>query len=74
MTGAAQQAGAGVEDELERLWTPHRMAYINDADRRSEGYATPQGCPFCLAPDRGADESLVIARGEHVFAVLNLYA
>ncbi|GAA0809593.1 HIT family protein [Spirilliplanes yamanashiensis] len=60
----------GEPDGLERLWTPHRMTYISGQDRPDEGYEKPSGCPFCLAPD--ADE-LIVARGEHVFAVLNLY-
>src|SRR5256886_3384101 len=60
-------------DELDRLWTPHRMAYITDADRRDSGYDQPTGCPFCRAPELGDDESLVIARGATVYAVLNLY-
>jgi ATP adenylyltransferase len=60
-------------DELERLWTPHRMAYITGADRPAEGYEKPSGCPFCLAPAAPEEESLVVARGERVFVVLNLY-
>src|SRR2546421_7097744 len=60
-------------DELDRLWTPHRMAYITDADRRDSGYDQPTGCPFCRAPELGDDESLVVARGGTVYAVLNLY-
>jgi ATP adenylyltransferase len=57
---------AGEPDGLDRLWTPHRMAYISGADR-------PEGCPFCVAPGLDEDESLVVARGEQVFVVLNLY-
>jgi len=49
------------------------MAYINDADRRDEGYGEPAGCPFCRAPEQGEDDSLVVARGKFVYAVLNLY-
>jgi ATP adenylyltransferase len=60
-------------DGLERLWTPHRMTYISGADRPAEGYELPTGCPFCLAPDQEGDASLVVARGERVYAVLNLY-
>ena len=64
---------AGDPDGLERLWTPHRMTYISGEDRPEGGYETPGGCPFCLAPGRPEAESLVVARGELVFAVLNLY-
>ncbi|WIN00906.1 HIT domain-containing protein [Actinoplanes oblitus] len=38
-----------------------------------DGIATPQGCAFCLAPGLSEPESLVVARGELVYAVLNLY-
>ncbi|MDG4830257.1 HIT domain-containing protein [Solwaraspora sp. WMMD1047] len=73
MTGAAQHAQIGVPDGLDRLWTPHRMTYIAGEDRPAEGYEQPTGCPFCLAPGRQGDDSLVVARGERVFVVLNLY-
>ena len=63
----------GEPDELDRLWTPHRMAYINDAGRSDAGYDQPTGCPFCRAPKLGDEESLVVARGEAVYVVLNLY-
>ncbi|WP_239679161.1 HIT family protein [Natronosporangium hydrolyticum] len=62
-----------MRDELERLWTPHRMAYISGDDRPDRGYDDPAGCPFCVAPHSAADDSLVIASGERVFAVLNRY-
>jgi ATP adenylyltransferase len=43
------------------------MAYISGMDQ-------PEGsCPFCVAPGLDDGESLVVARGELVFAVLNLY-
>jgi ATP adenylyltransferase len=74
MTGpAVHPAGVGVGDDLERLWTPHRMAYITGAERPAGGYEAPAGCPFCLAPRRDDAESLMVARGEVVYAVLNLY-
>ncbi|HYN97018.1 MAG TPA: HIT domain-containing protein [Pilimelia sp.] len=65
--------GTGEPDALDRLWTPHRMAYVTGEDRPERGYEEPAGCPFCLAPDRPRDDTLVVARGEQVFAVLNLY-
>lgn len=64
MSDASQQIGE--PDGLERLWTPHRMAYVSGAD-------APAGCPFCLAPGLPEEQSLVVARGEVVYAVLNLY-
>ncbi len=63
----------GEPDGLERLWTPHRMAYVTGSDAPEGGYEQPAGCPFCLAPTRPEAESLVVARGELVYAVLNLY-
>ncbi|HEU5109719.1 MAG TPA: HIT domain-containing protein [Micromonosporaceae bacterium] len=49
------------------------MAYIKGEDRSAEDYARPDGCPFCLAPGRAGGDSLVVARGETVYVVLNLY-
>jgi ATP adenylyltransferase len=63
----------GVPDELDRLWTPHRMAYVTGSDRPEGGYEQPAGCPFCLAPDRPDAENLMVARGTTVYAVLNRY-
>ena len=60
-------------DDLDRLWTPHRMAYIAGEHRPAEGYEQPSGCPFCRAPQRDDAESLVVARGSVVYALLNLY-
>jgi ATP adenylyltransferase len=60
-------------DDLERLWTPHRMIYISGAEQPAEGYDKPSGCPFCRGPLAPQAESLVVKKGENVFAVLNLY-
>ncbi len=63
----------GEPDELERLWTPHRMAYVSGDVRPASGYDTPQTCPFCLAPALSEEDGLVVARGEAVYAVLNRF-
>lgn len=63
----------GEPDGLERLWTPHRMTYVSGEDAPEGGYGDPAGCPFCLAPGLAAADSLVVARGVLVFALLNLY-
>jgi ATP adenylyltransferase len=62
---------AGDPDAFGRLWTPHRMVYIagEGKPRSSAG----EHCPFCQAPERPDEESLIVARGDRVFAVLNLY-
>src|SRR4051794_29742419 len=49
------------------------MTYISGDARPEQGYEAPTGCPFCLAPGRDGPDSLVVARGDHVFGVLNLY-
>ncbi|MQA85403.1 MAG: HIT domain-containing protein [Streptosporangiales bacterium] len=64
-----EQSGAGIPDAFQRLWTPHRMAYI-------KGENKPQGdddCPFCVIPRLDDEEGLIVARSELVYAVLNLY-
>jgi ATP adenylyltransferase len=59
-------------DAWDRLWTPHRMAYLNGESRPAHSEAGDE-CPFCRAPGDGPDDSLVVARGREVFAVLNLF-
>lgn len=63
---------AGVPDAFERLWTPHRMVYIGGQGKPADDGAGEQ-CPFCRVPGLPDDEGLVVARGELVYAVLNLY-
>ncbi len=67
-----RQDGVGAPDPFERLWTPHRMAYIRGEGKPS-GTGPDEGCPFCRVPGLPDDEGLIVARGEHAFAVLNLY-
>jgi ATP adenylyltransferase len=61
---------AGVRDGFERLWTPHRMAYVA-GERPSE--TAGDGCPFCAAPTRSDQDGLVVHRGEHCYVVMNLF-
>jgi ATP adenylyltransferase len=65
------QDGIGVADELDRLWTPHRMAYIRGENKPAD--ASSGECPFCRIPTLPDEEGLVVRRGELAFAVLNLY-
>ena len=60
---------AGVPDAFQRLWTPHRMVYIDDEDRSGER----SGCPFCRAPGLDDATGLIVARGVHAYVLLNLY-
>ena len=65
--------GVGDPDGLQRLWNPHRMAYIL-GENKPTGPKAEDGCPFCRIPHLGDDETaLIVARGELVYAVLNLY-
>jgi ATP adenylyltransferase len=67
-----EQAGAGAPDNVQRLWTPHRMAYIK-GENKPAGSGAGDGCPFCEIPKLGDEDGLVVARGTAVYAVLNLY-
>jgi len=66
-----RQDGVGSADDLDRLWTPHRMAYIRGADKPID--ASSEECPFCRIPKLPDDDGLVVRRGELAYAVLNLY-
>ncbi|WP_445995850.1 HIT family protein [Okibacterium fritillariae] len=59
---------AGVPDEFQRLWTPHRMVYIEKGQQPEE-----HECPFCHAPSLSDEDGLVVARGEHAYVLLNLF-
>ena len=59
---------AGVPDEFQRLWTPHRMAYISAGPD-----AHDEDCPFCAAPQMVDDEALIVFRGELAYVVMNLF-
>ena len=57
-------------DRMQRLWTPWRMAYVRDPDRKDTG------CPFCELPARGPErdeDTLILHRGHHAFVILNAY-
>jgi ATP adenylyltransferase len=63
---------AGERDGFGRLWTPHRMVYIK-GENKPEHDEAGDDCPFCSAPKRPDEDALILARGGHVYAVLNLY-
>lgn len=60
----------GAADGFERLWTPHRMAYVK-GERPSKDAG--QGCPFCEAPAKDDETGLIVHRGEHCYVVMNLF-
>lgn len=59
----------GVADTYQRLWVPHRMAYI-----QSNHVQEPEEtCPFCAAPGRSDEDALIVARGRTAYVILNLF-
>lgn len=69
-TELEEQRGAGESDAFLRLWTPHRMAYI-EGDKPSSGEGGD--CPLCAIASMDDKEGLVLRRAQHCYAVLNLY-
>ena len=61
----------GAPQAFQRLWTPHRMAYIGGQNKPSDD--TPAQCPFCTGPARSDEESLIVYRGETSYVIMNLY-
>ena len=59
-------SGAGDADRLQRLWAPYRSNYIAAMPERSAD-------PFVEIPKGSDEDGLIIARGETVYALLNLY-
>ncbi|KAB1504515.1 HIT domain-containing protein [Corynebacterium sp. 320] len=53
------------DDGLLRLWAPYRTAYIAESSRADD--------PFVELPQRSDEDGLIIARGQTVFCVLNLF-
>jgi ATP adenylyltransferase len=61
-----------MSDAFDRLWTPHRMAYIRGEDKPATAEAG-EHCPFCRAPGLTDDDGLIVARGRTCYVVLNRY-
>lgn len=59
---------AAVPDAFQRLWTPHRIAYIENGQQPEA-----DECPFCLAPSMTDEQALIVARGTHAYVLLNLF-
>lgn len=58
----------GVPDNYQRLWTPHRLVYIQNGQQPKK-----EECPFCLAPQGSDEDGLIVFRGETCFVLLNLF-
>jgi ATP adenylyltransferase len=61
----------GAPDAFERIWSPHRMAYIQGENKPEN--SEPGQCPFCRIPTEDDEDGLVVRRGSVAYAVLNLY-
>jgi ATP adenylyltransferase len=59
---------AAIPDAFQRLWTPHRMVYIDAGPE-----AAKDSCPFCVAPTLSDEKALIVARGRYAFVLLNLF-
>jgi ATP adenylyltransferase len=59
---------AGVPDNYQRLWTPHRLVYIQNGQQPKK-----EECPFCLAPQGSDEDGLIVYRGTTCFVLLNLF-
>lgn len=67
------ERGIGEDDELQRLWAPYRSAYLAESPRTNGKDREDPGDPFLDAPRQSDEDALIVARGEHVYAILNLY-
>ncbi len=62
---------AGIPDGFQRLWVPHRIAYIESG--QTPATAAGVDCVFCVAPTLSDSEALIVHRGSSAYVVLNLF-
>ena len=58
----------GVPNAFQHLWTPHRLVYIQHGQQPAD-----DECPFCLAIEKTDEDALIVFRGKHAYALLNLF-
>jgi ATP adenylyltransferase len=71
MSDQSVTGGAGMPDNWQRLWAPHRMSYLEGENRPLPGNEIQ--CPFCRIPTLTDEEALIVARGDQAYVVMNLY-
>ena len=71
MSDQSIAGGAGMPDNWQRLWAPHRMSYLEGENRPLPG--NDIACPFCRITKLSDEEALIVARGEQAYVVMNLY-
>ena len=60
----------GTPDGFQRLWTPHRMVYIQGENKPPRA---GRGLPVLHHSRRGATDGLIVHRADLAYVVLNLY-
>jgi len=68
VTAESAAGFAAVPDAFQRLWTPHRLVYIENGQQPED-----EVCPFCRAPELDDEQALIVARGTYAYVLLNLY-
>jgi len=68
VTAESAAGFAAVPDAFQRLWTPHRLVYIENGQQPED-----EVCPFCRAPEFDDEQALIVARGTYAYVLLNLY-
>ena len=71
MSDKSISGGAGMPDNWQRLWAPHRMSYLEGENRPLPGNEIQ--CPFCRIPKLDDEQALIVFRGKEAYAVMNLY-
>ena len=71
MSDQSLSGGAGMPDNWQRLWAPHRMSYLEGENRPLAGNEIE--CPFCRIATLDDAEALIVARGKEAYVVMNLY-
>ena len=71
MSDSHISGGAGMPDDWQRLWAPHRMSYLDGENRPLPG--NDVACPFCKIIDLPDEEALIVYRGKSAYVVMNLY-
>ncbi len=51
------------------IYAPWRYSYIKSTVERNE----VEACVFCEAPRKSDDEALILVRGNHAYAIMNLF-
>lgn len=57
-----------MKDNFERLWTPHRLVYLQTGQQPAD-----EDCPFCHAPNKTPEEGLLVYKGETCYVLMNLF-